>query len=413
MAKPKAETVLLVVGKDNVCKLGLPPASAKDNFHKRAINVGTLKNASMCFFNPEGRLFVVRGGELYKGPMPTSATNNWFDDARCVGRSDWDTFKLLLFSPAGKLYGVTNDGQLCKGPEPENEHVPWLHREAKVIGGSGFQGFKSMFFDHEGMLYGIVDNQLLKGSPETPDGRWIQHSTNVGKHGWNDYSHFNGFSYDGNMWAVHNTGVLYSAPPPTHLNDRWVERAKNMGSDYMNYKAMAFGQDKTIKKILSCEFLPELGEILSKETVVVQEHLYNNKGSTSKLKATFTVDESLTAESSFSHEHGFEVGFEAETSFETGLPGVVKGSIRLTASASTSHTWNLTETNKVTTKVIMSQEFEVEPGKCVLRKAIVKKAIMRMPYCARIKTMFGYETTIGGTWNGTVFYKIQVVQVDQ
>ncbi|XP_069488424.1 uncharacterized protein [Ambystoma mexicanum] len=407
MAKPKAGTLLFVLGKDNVCKVGLPPSSANDNFHKRAHHVGTLENVSMCFFSPEGKLFVVRGGELYKGPMPSIATKNWFDDAKRIGRSGWDIFKFLLFSPGGKLYAVTKEGKFFCGAEPKNEHVPWLDKEAEEIGVRGFQKFSSFFFDHEEMLYGILEKQIMKSYPVTPYGTWIVHSTNVGKRYWDEYTHFNGVSYDGNMWAVHNTGVLYSAPPPTFSDDGWVERAQNLGSDYLNYKVMAFAPDKTIAEIVSIDFLPELGKVLSKETVLVKEQLYDNKNGTSTLKATFKVDDKLTADSCFSHEHGYEMDCQAVTTFETGVPLVSEDSILLSTSASSRHTWNLIGINKVTTKVVMSQEFEVEPGKCFLRKAIANKAVIQIPYCAHIKTIFGYETTIGGTWNGTAFYKVQ------
>ncbi|XP_069488430.1 uncharacterized protein [Ambystoma mexicanum] len=411
MARP--DTILFALGKDGVCKLGLPPVSAADNYFKRAINVGTLQNASMCFFNPDGKLFVVRGSELYCGPTPSRHIENWFDNAKCVGRGDWDTFKFLFFNPSGKLYAVTKSGKFYKGPEPDNEHVPWLHRQATVIGGSGWELFSALCFDNDGILYGVTEDKLLKGPPEVPGGRWIENATNVGKALWDNYSYFMGFSFDGNLWCVsRDTGTLYSAPPPTHKDVPWVTNATNMGADYRIFKTMGFTLDKTIKTIVNLEFLPDIGEILSKETEMVQEQVYDNSKSTSVLKATFKVEKTLVAESSFSHQHGFEVVAGSELTVESGVPFISKGSIKVTVSATTRHDWNFTETNRIETKVSMSQQFEIPPGKCIMRSCVVKKALMDVPYCAKIITVFGYQTTISGIWKGVSYYNVRVVQED-
>ncbi|XP_069488427.1 uncharacterized protein [Ambystoma mexicanum] len=411
--KKSLETTLFALGKDGVCKLGLPPAAKTDNYFKRAITVGKLQNASTCFFNPDGKLFVVRGSELYCGPTPSRHTENWFDNATCVGRGNWDMFKFLFFSPKGKLYVVTKDGKLYKGTEPDNEHVPWLHREAKLIDGSGWERFSALCFNNDGILYGVTADKLLKGPPEVRGGRWIKNATEVGRSKWAHHSYFMGFSHDGNMWCVTQpSGTLYSAPPPTHKNESWVLNANDMGRDYRIFKAMGFTKDKTIKKLVSLDFIPHMGNIITKETEMVQEQVYNNRNSSSVLKATFTVEKTLVAESSFSHQHGFEVSASAELTVSSGVPFIENSSVKVTTSATTRHNWNLGSTNKIETKVSMKQDFELKPGECIKRKCIVRKALMDVTYCAKIITVFGCRATISGVWKGVSYWHIESVQED-
>ncbi|KAJ1211542.1 hypothetical protein NDU88_006900 [Pleurodeles waltl] len=413
-ATTREETVLFCIDRSNNCKIGLPPAAEEDNYHLRAMELGNLGNVSHVFFNPRGEMFVVREHELFKGPTPSARWSDWFQLAKCVGRGIWDQFKFLSFSPGGILYAVTKAGAFYKGPEPNNKHVSWLHKQATKLGGRDWQYFDVLFFDPEGIMYVILRGALLKNPPVTNIlGEWVTQSVNVGKSGWDKYSHFMGFSSEGDLWCVsRNDGVMYSAPPPTHRNDRWVERAKRMGSDYRTYKHMKFTHDKTIQKILRLDFLLDSGEVLETHPEVVALQEYDNKDSTSPLKCTFEIDKTCIVETQFTHEHGFEIGFEAETTFTAKIPLVGEGGARVAASTSTSHTWNFTDINRIETHYKTSSTFELAAGKAVRQKGVVKKAVIDVPYTAEVLTVFGYKTTVSGMWKGACFFNLSVRQED-
>ncbi|XP_069064874.1 uncharacterized protein [Pleurodeles waltl] len=414
-ATTREETVLFCIDQNNNCKIGLPPAAEGDNYHLRAMPLGNLGNVSHVFFNPKGEMFVVRGHELYKGPTPSRNLSDWFQLAKCVGRGIWDQCKLLSFSPGGFLYAVTKAGAFYKGPEPSNQHISWLYKQATKLGGRDWQYFDVLFFDPEGIMYVSLKGALLKNPPVTNIvGEWVRQAVNIGTSGWNYYSHFMAVSYEGDLWCVRRSdGMMYSAPPPTHSKDRWIERAKRMGSDYRIYKHMKFTHDKTIQKVLRVDFLLDNGEILETVPEVVASKEFDNKDSTSPLKCTFEIDKTCTVQTQFSHEHGFVFGLEAEVSFEAKIPLIgVGGSSRFAAKTSTSHTWSLTDINTIATRYKMTFSFDLAPGKAVEQKAVVKKATVNVPYSAIVLTVFGYKTVISGTWKGASFFSLRVRQKD-
>ncbi|XP_078530600.1 uncharacterized protein LOC144817712 [Lissotriton helveticus] len=412
---PKAETVLFTIDNDNNCRIGLPPLSSEDDYHKRAKLLGKLENSSHVFFNSKGQMFVVRGDELFKGPSPFMPWSDWFSQAKCVGKGGWDQCKFLYFSPTGKLFAVTKAGAWYTGPEPEHAEVPWIFRQAAKIGGSGWQLFDALCYDPDGSMWGVYDGSLRRNQPlSTTDGNWVAQSIVVGASGWDQISYFMGFSSDGNLWCVsRNDGVIYSARPPTNKDEPWLTRARKLGCDYHKYKCLAFADDKTIKKVLSVEFLTDLGMVLEMQPEVVTEKVYDNKSSTTPLKATFEVNKVYCAESHFTHEHGFEFGMEAETTFETGAPVVGKAGIRMSSKATTSNVWNFTKVNTTETNFKMVSDFEVEPGKAVRQIAKAKKATIDVPYRAKVCTVFGHETFISGIWKGVSFFDLKVKQVDE
>ncbi|XP_069488447.1 uncharacterized protein [Ambystoma mexicanum] len=405
-------SALFTYDRKDTCRIGLPPVATEDLYHERAIKLGKVESTPHIIFNPKGQMFVTRGKELYKGPTPSAPWENWFEQAKCVGRSVWDQFQILCFSPAGDLYALTYPGILYKGPEPDNEHVPWLYSRAKVIDNLSQHSIFGLFFDPEGTLYGIVGEQLRRSPPLFKvDQDWLQNSIVVGASGWNRLFNVR-FSYDGNLWGISTYGDLLTAPPPSDPNEDWQRTARKVGTLYRRYGHMSFIRDRTIKKVLHVEFLTDTGKVLSTEPMLVQEQSYNNKDSTTPMKELFEVNRVLVSESTFGHEHGFEFSLEAETTFESGLPFVAKGTVRLSATATTSHTWSLAETNRVETHFKRTSEVEVPPGKAVVRKAVAKKAIMDIPYEARVLTVFGNEEIVCGTWKGTSVFDLEVKQVD-
>lgn len=410
----RQETLLFAIDSGNNCSIGLPPAHAQDSYSARAKSLGRLDNASHVFFNPKGDMFVVRGTDLYKGPTPSSPWKDWFASATCVGRVDWDKYKFLYFSRSGKLFAVTKEGAWYRGPEPFNDNVPWLYKQATKIGGSDWHNFLALFFDPDNIMHGVIDGKLVKGHPlSTTDGAWYAKSSVIGEAQWDPLSYFIDFSHNGDLWCVRRgDGAIFTAPPPTHKSDSWLLRARNMGTKYTIYKCLAFTHDKTIKKIKSIEFLVDIGKVLSMQPYFVSEKVYDNKDSSTPLKSTFEVNKVESVENSFTHEHGFEFSLEAETTFESGLPIVGKGGIRLSSTATTTHNWSFTKVNRTETHFVITSEFEVEPGKAVRQIAKATQATAHVPYSAKIITIFGYETTISGTWQGTSLFDLKIKQED-
>uniref|UniRef100_A0A8C5WCK9 Tachylectin 2 domain-containing protein n=1 Tax=Leptobrachium leishanense TaxID=445787 RepID=A0A8C5WCK9_9ANUR len=408
-----SDTILFAV-RGSSASAGLPPKNIKDSFFDRSTIVGKLSNVSKIVFNPHGELFAVRGKELYRGSMPSNVDQDWFSTAKRVGKTNWDKLKFLLFDPQGVLYAVTKDGELYKGPAPSNENVSWLYGEATKVAISAWNNFDNLFFDLKGNLYAVTnEDKLVMGSPPTnPDDRWFVSSTTVGKSGWRVLSHFMAVSPDEALWCVDSSnGNIYKGPIPTKDDTSYLDRAEKLGYSYNMYPLMSFTIDKTMLNIVSCEFLSELGKITSQTSEVVQTQIYVNKSS-SPLKHTFTFSKTLTEISTFSHDHGFTVAVGAETTFKAGFPFVAEAEYKISVNVSTTHNWNFKEENQTQTTFSSSTDVEVPAGCAIRMIASVTKGEMEVPYRMVIRTLFGYETTITGTWKGVNHYNLMVTQED-
>uniref|UniRef100_A0A8C5PHE6 Tachylectin 2 domain-containing protein n=1 Tax=Leptobrachium leishanense TaxID=445787 RepID=A0A8C5PHE6_9ANUR len=260
--------------------------NAQYSFDARSNMVG---NVSKIAFNSNGELFAVRGEELYRGPMPSNVKLDWFYTVKRVGKTDWDKFKFLLFDPQGVLYAATYNGELYKGPAPSNEDVSWLHEEATNVGTTGWSRFDALFFDLKSNLYAVTADKLVMQSPPTsPQCQWLYSSTAVGIGGWRHLARFMAVGPDEALWCVDSrSGIIYKGPIPTKEDHRYLDRAEKLGWGYNLYKHLSFTVDKIMMSILSCEFLPESGKIVSLATEVVQTQTYVNPGS-SPVKHTFT-----------------------------------------------------------------------------------------------------------------------------
>ncbi|XP_078530720.1 uncharacterized protein LOC144817780 [Lissotriton helveticus] len=409
----REETVFFCVDEHKTCKIGIPPAAEGDNYHQRAIELGKLENVRHVFFNPKGEMFVVRGHELYKGPTPSGQWNDWFQLAKCIGRGNWDEVKFPFFTPGGVLYAITFAGALVRGPEPNNKHVSWIHKHATTLGSFKYYFPDAIFSDPEGIIYASWQGSLYKIIPSKSEGGSADLlKEKVGRSGWEALSVFMGCSYEGDLWCVASDGKMYSGPLPTDEEESWFERAKRMGSNFHLYDHMNFTHDKTIQKVLRLDFLVDNGKILDTAPELVAQQEYDNKDSSIPLNSTFEIDKTVTAESQFSHEHGFEIGIEAETTFTAKLLGIAESSVRIAVNASTSHTWNLTDINTIQTHYKLSFNFEVPPGKAVRQKAVVKRANIKVPYTAEVLTVFGYKTMVTGEWTATSFFNLQIRQED-
>ncbi|XP_063315867.1 uncharacterized protein LOC134615302 [Pelobates fuscus] len=407
------DTLLFAV-KDYVARAGLPPKDRLDSFGARSNIVGKLNNVSKFAFNPEGVLFAVRGTELFTGAMPSNPNLDWFSTAQRVGKSDWDRFKFVFFDPNGLLYAATKNGEFYKGPAPSNENVSWLYGQATKIGTDGWNDFYALFFDPKGILYAVTkDDKLVMRSPPTKaNDEWLRSSTTIGNGGWRILTHFMAFSPEFDLWCVDSmNGNIYKGRAPTVDNTSYLKNAQNLGWDYNQYPLLSFTIDKTIQSIVSLEFLPDSGKVLSQGTEVVQSQIYVNKSST-PLKHTFSFSKTMTESSTFSQQHGFTISVGAEMSFKAGVPFIGETESKISINTSTTHTWNFSKTNETQTTFTSSTDVAVPGGHSIRMVASVTKGEMDVPYRAKIRTLFGYETSIQGTWKGVTYYNLMVSQED-
>ncbi|CAH2299201.1 Hypothetical predicted protein [Pelobates cultripes] len=407
------ETLLFIVTrKEYVAGAGLPPSHEDDNYIRRAVPLGKLMNAFRVFFSPEGELFAVRSGDVYRGPMPSEQGLEWFSVAKKVGKVDWGNFRFILFDPNGVLYAVTGKGDFYKGPAPTNENMPWLYRQATKIGSGMWNSLRALFFDPQGILYAVKsDGRLVKRNPPTdPKDDWFATCIPVGNENWLKFTHFMAFSPDGSFWCVKDDpGYMYKWSPQAVHSNFAQKDAQSMGWGYNAGLFFAFTCDKIISSIESLEFLPDDGKIVSQGPLVLKKQTYINT-SDAPLKYMFTVSETVTSSSTFSQEHGFTVEVGAELTFKAGVPFIAETEAKISINLSTSHTWNFTKSNEIKTSFSGTTEVTLEPHTSVRVTASITKGEMDVPYRARVKTMFGYETTVEGMWKGASYFNLMVSQ---
>jgi len=143
---------------------------------KNEAPVGALLNLDFSpeflFSDPEGKLYGVRGTNLYSGPLQSSTQALWFDSAKLLGTSEWNSFEFLFFDPEGILYGLKN-GKLHKRSPPTDPTDDWLGT-SELIGTMGWRRFRFLFFMSNGELYvvpkegeDLYKESLYKGLPPT------------------------------------------------------------------------------------------------------------------------------------------------------------------------------------------------------------------------------------------------------
>lgn len=238
--------ILFTVDNQGVIRAGRPPAAYDDDFTSRARVLGKLSDVSHVLFSPEGLLYVVKGSEIYRGPMPSDPSKNWLQDtAKRVGKTDWGRFERLFFHPKGALYATTHEGELYTGPPPANEDQSWLYTKATKVGNNGWDWFHALFFDPQGVLHAVTEDTFFKRSPPmSAEDNWIGGSQAISRGSvWSGRSHFMSFTPDGNLWYVSKSdGKIYTASPPTRVDDNWLGRAQNLGHSYF-FKFMAFTRE--------------------------------------------------------------------------------------------------------------------------------------------------------------------------
>ncbi|XP_068122379.1 tachylectin-2-like [Hyperolius riggenbachi] len=407
--------MLFALQTSNKFIVGLPPSNLY-NFHGQAMELGKMKDARLVAYSPDDRLYVVRGRDLYRGPVRVSSEEKWFKEAEKVEKkSNWKQFKFIFFHPDGRLYAATFQGDLFEGPAPTNKNESWLSKQAQKIGAGKWNLFTALFFDGDGVLHGVTKSDFLKRTPPTKaDEDWIGTSTTIGLGNvWSELSHFMAFDPSGNLWCVSKeNGNIFMGPPPTHAQENWLGRAMNLGTGYHQYRILMLIPDHSIERITSLDFLVNEGRVISVGPELVTEQIYDNKLSSVSLQATFTVSKTYEASSSFSHDHGLSCNVKAKANIKAGIPTIISGSLEVGIDRSTEQNWNITKTN--TNKVEFSNQFhfQVPPGKALKQMALVQKAMVEVPYRASVRTTFSNETTISGLWKGVCYFNLYVKQAD-
>uniref|UniRef100_A0A6I8PV63 Tachylectin-2 n=3 Tax=Xenopus tropicalis TaxID=8364 RepID=A0A6I8PV63_XENTR len=407
--------VLFTVSDDGTVRIGRPPKNYLDSYYDRAITAGKLSHADHVAFHPGGDMYVISGSNLYQGSMPSEQGKSWISPDRQVGKGEWNRYKFLLFHPNGDLYAVTKSGHLYKGPAPNNENISWGYEQATKIGDRIWNDFSAYFFDPEGMLYVVTPSgDLRKRSPPTSaSDDWLGTSSIVGQGSWKDYTHFIRFTPDGYLWCVENSnGYIYRGLPPANRGSRYVDKAEKLGCHYHQFHFTNFTRDKTIKSILGFDFLIDSAKTLSQSIEVVEKQVYNNARSTTPLKSTFSFNKTIKEVSEFTHEHGFTVAVGAEMTFTAGIPFIGDTETKVSLNRSTTHNWKFSSTNEREVSFSAATEVEVEGGKAVRLEATIRKAEINIPYRATVRTLFGYEATVSGTWNGVSHFDLVVKQED-
>ncbi|KAM4048760.1 uncharacterized protein ACNLHF_002080 [Anomaloglossus baeobatrachus] len=346
--------------------------------------------------------------------MPTKEGVDWFSTARRVGLHEWNQWKILCFHPNGELYGITHNGKFHKGPQPDNENLPWMYEQSTEIGGKDWNQCVTIFFHPNGDLFAVTsEDRIQESKPPTSQNFWDWNKTAMvfGRGGWLDLTYFMAFNTKEKLWSVQKwNGDMYSG---IMQNDgRYLYHADYLGNSYNQFRFLSLAKDKTIRNIISFKFLPELADRVSSSVEVIEERVYNNRKSRNALNHTFGFEKTLKSCSSFSQEHGFTIEVGASVTFKAGVPCIAEVEGTVNINASTTHNWSFMETNETEVKFSSSSEVEVPPGEAIRVVASVMKAELNVPYKVRVRTVFGFESEVEGMWKGATHYNLMVTQED-
>ena len=172
-----------------------------------------------------------------------------------------------------------------------------------------------------------------------------------------------------------------------------------------------FAAEKQVDIICSLEFSIAEGVITNEAPQFLKTEVYDNSDSGQTLYSSFRVSQTITERSIFTQRRMFTITASSTANLEAKLPYVNAGG-SLTLSAA--HTKALTLTGENVTTVTYNEEsrVEVEPGKAVVKEAVVTKARLRVPWNAKVITGLGHETIIDGDWHGVTTYNFQVKQIE-
>ncbi|CAH3182426.1 unnamed protein product [Porites evermanni] len=221
------------------------------------------------------KLFGVKEGKLYVRSPPTSANDNWMASAKEIGSGAWGAFSHLFFHPNGTLYGVMN-GKLYKGPPPSGSSSDDWIAKATNIGKGAWDSFKFLFFDKIGVLYdewsafqflffdpqrtlyGVKDGTFYKwSSPVSTDDKWLESSVVIGENEkkWDKFIHLFFIVMSSRKFYGVIYGNLYANTPPSHAHSCWMASASEIGkTGWEDFRHLFFHPDGTLYGVLHDKF---------------------------------------------------------------------------------------------------------------------------------------------------------------
>ena len=143
------------------------------------------------------------------------------------------------------------------------------------------------------------------------------------------------------------------------------------------------------------------GTILSQTPQLLKMETYDNTASSVALRNTFEVTKEITETHSFMHHNTF-TNTEIDTSISAKLPYFDGREIKL---SEFSTSVSLTSVNLKTFTYSVTSPVEVPPGHAIIKKAIMYKAILNVPWSTKVVNGLGEEKTMFGEWSGVSTYK--------
>ncbi|NP_001088111.1 uncharacterized protein LOC494812 precursor [Xenopus laevis] len=409
------ETMLLVMDEDYRVRVGPAPQDPTDNFHERAITLGRLDGLENIALSTTGTLFAIREGNLYTGPVSSCTNQILFSVDRRIGCGAWDMFKLISVDPRGFLCAVKDLGSVYRGPRPDNESQNWIGDLGEHVGNYNCSDVDVVFFDPQGSLYAITSDGQIKmwvKSAKT-DSDWLDLGTALKERDSRDSPHVISFCPEGNLWWVSKTeGKLYKGPQPTQQNPVYWEEATLLGQDYNQYRLFGFIGGTFIQRIQGFEFFPELGEIVTEKSMILNTETYDNSDGSSTLNETFSFKKTIKEVSRFIHDHNIVFVEVAETTFMDGIPVIDIERDSKISFENITHRWDFTNTNEREVTLSLQEPVVVESGKTIRMEASIQKAKISVPYKVQLLTGQGRTVTIEGSWEGTTFYNLSAAPRD-
>ncbi|OCT83548.1 hypothetical protein XELAEV_18021691mg, partial [Xenopus laevis] len=356
------ETMLLVMDEDYRVRVGPAPRDPKDNFHERAITLGRLDGLENIALSPTGKLFAIREGNLYTGPVSSCTNQILFSPDRRNEHTGWDMFKLISVDPMGLLCAVTHSGTVYRDPHPEDESQKWVGDLGVYVGQYNCSDVDSVFFDPQGSLYAKTSDGQIKMwvKPAETDSDWLDLGTALRQRDDRDSPHVISFCPEGNLWWVSKAeGKLYKGPQPTQQNPGYWGVARFLGQDYNRYRLFGFIGGTFIQRMEGLEFFHELGKIVTEKSMILNTETYDNSDGSSTLNETFSFKKMMK-----------EVTLSLQAPVVVGI------------------------------------------GKTMRMETSVEKAKISVPYKVRLLTGQGRTVTIEGSWEGTTFYNLRAAPSD-
>ena len=176
-----------------------------------------------------------------------------------------------------------------------------------------------------------------------------------------------------------------------------------------------FAKSRTVEAILDLSWKIDQAKVLEASPVIFVTKECDNSDSSIPIKETFIFEKEITNKSTFSHEHGFQLGVGVEIKFKAGIPLLAENGTTVKLEASTTHNWNFGRENSITERYSNASEVKLPPFKKIKIFAQITKANLNVPYAAKIRAADGSIKWIEGTWNGisTINFKVKPVEINE